>query len=67
MNDAGFIIKDAGLDGQSLRYLTVGDGEETVVILQGWATDFSVYSLVISELAKKYRVVFPLLPGFGGD
>ena len=67
MNQSDFVINEALLGERSLRYLEAGDGEETVVILQGWATDFKVYSLIISELMKKYRVIFPLLPGFGGE
>ena len=67
MNNADFVITDAMLDGSSLRYLTAGEGDETAVILQGWGTSYKVYFPIISELSKKYRVIFPLLPGFGGE
>lgn len=67
MNQSEFTINEVLLDGVAMRYLTAGEGDECAVILQGWATDHKVYSLIISELAKKYRVIFPLLPGFGGE
>ena len=67
MNQSDFVINEAMLGERTLRYLEAGNGGETAVILQGWATDFKVYSLIISELVKKYRVIFPLLPGFGGE
>lgn len=67
MNDSEFVINEIVLDGIPMRYLETGRGKETAVILQGWGTDHKIYSLIISELAKKYRVIFPLLPGFGGE
>lgn len=67
MTNDSFIISEAVLGSRSIRYLTVGDGDKFAVILQGWATDFKVYSLIASCLAQKYRVIFPLLPGFGGE
>lgn len=67
MNRADFDINEITLGGRHIRYLSAGSGDESAVILQGWATDFKVYSPIISRLSKKYRVVFPLLPGFGGE
>ena len=67
MNGSDFKINEALLEAGSLRYLTAGEGDEVAVVLQGWATEYKVYSLIISELMKKYRVIFPLLPGFGGE
>lgn len=67
MSDSAFVINEALLDGTPMRYLTAGEGDENIVLLQGWATDHKVYALIITELAKKYRVIFPLLPGFGGE
>ena len=51
--------------GVKIKYLTAGEGEEFAVVLQGWATKSDLYSGVVSTLAAKYRVIFPLLPGFG--
>ena len=67
MSNDSFIISEAVLGNKSIRYLTAGGGDEFAVILQGWATDRKVYSLITSCLAQKYRVIFPLLPGFGGE
>ncbi len=53
------------LSGIKIKYLTAGGGEEFAVVLQGWATKSDLYRGVIDVLAKKYRVIFPLLPGFG--
>ena len=67
MNNDSFTISETELGDQSIRYLTAGEGEDTAIILQGWATEYKVYSLIISCLAKKYRVILPLFPGFGGE
>ena len=48
-----------------IKYFVEGSGDEHAVILQGWATDRSLYGDVLSSLAEKYTVIFPALPGFG--
>jgi pimeloyl-ACP methyl ester carboxylesterase len=42
-----------------------GQGEEYIVMLQGWATLHSLYDHIVGSLAEKYTVIFPALPGFG--
>ncbi len=52
-------------DGNTTEYLVLGEGAECVVFLQGWATKSELYTNVLSLISQKYRVIFPLLPGFG--
>ena len=49
----------------TIKYFTEGDGSEFAVILQGWATDRSLYDSIVRTLSDKYTVIFPALPGFG--
>lgn len=67
MNENEYTLSDVLVGEQPVRYLSAGNGERFAVILQGWGTDFELYKSVISALAKKYRVIFPLLPGFGRE
>lgn len=67
MADQTFTVSEATFEGGSMRYLSSGEGERYAVILQGWATNHEVYSSIISELSAKYKVIFPLFPGFGNE
>lgn len=49
----------------TIKYFTEGFGGDYAVMLQGWATDRSLYDGIVSVLAEKYTVIFPALPGFG--
>ena len=49
----------------TIKYFTEGDGKDFAVILQGWATNRSLYDSIVSALAEKYTVIFPALQGFG--
>ncbi len=55
------------VDGYNICYKITGEGDETVVILQGWGTDLGVYDSVAGAINEKYRVVQFDLPGFGGS
>lgn len=55
------------VDGYKISYKVTGEGEETVVILQGWGTEFSVYDSVAACINSQYRVVQFDLPGFGAS
>lgn len=52
------------IKGLNTHYLKEGSGEN-ILVLQGWGTEIELYSAVISELAKKFTVYAPDLPGFG--
>lgn len=53
------------IDGYHIRYKITGDGEDTVVILQGWGTKLEVYDSVAAAINSKYRVIQLDFPGFG--
>lgn len=55
------------VDGYNICYKITGEGDETVVILQGWGTDLGVYDSVAGSINDKYRVIQFDLPGFGGS
>ena len=49
----------------TIKYFTEGSGDDYAVILQGWATDRSLYDSIVRVFAEKYTVIFPALFGFG--
>ena len=49
----------------TVKYFTEGSGDQVAVFLQGWATNRSLYETTVTEVSKKYTVLFPALPGFG--
>lgn len=55
------------VDGYSICYKISGEGEETVVMLQGWGTDMSVYDSVADSIQEKYTFIQFDFPGFGGS
>ncbi len=55
------------IDGYSICYKISGEGDETVVILQGWGTELSLYDSVANTICKKYKVIQFDFPGFGGS
>jgi pimeloyl-ACP methyl ester carboxylesterase len=55
------------VNGYNICYKITGDGEDTVVILQGWGTDLGVYDTVADAINEKYKVVQFDFPGFGGS
>lgn len=58
---------EAVIDGYKINYKITGSGDETVVILQGWGTELSVYDSVAACINSTYRVVQFDFPGFGGS
>ena len=55
------------VDGLKIAYKETGSGDNTIVMLQGWGTDFSVYDSVADALNETYRFIQFDLPGFGGS
>ncbi|MBQ6441424.1 MAG: alpha/beta hydrolase [Lachnospiraceae bacterium] len=55
------------VDGYNICYKITGEGDETVVMLQGWGTDLGVYDSVAAAINESYRFVQFDLPGFGGS
>ncbi|MCL2036383.1 MAG: alpha/beta hydrolase [Oscillospiraceae bacterium] len=52
------------IKGVKTHYIEAGTGDP-LLILHGWGCDASVYSRVVEQLSKRYRVILPELPGFG--
>lgn len=55
------------INGYNICYKITGDGEDTVVILQGWGTDLGVYDSIADILRPSCRVIQFDFPGFGGS
>lgn len=53
--------------GCKTNYIVWGDGDETIVILQGWGTSLAVYDSIAKFLSQKYRVITFDFPGFGAS
>jgi pimeloyl-ACP methyl ester carboxylesterase len=62
-----YIIMNIVVDGYNICYKITGDGENTVVMLQGWGTDLGVYDSVANTINEEYRFVQFDFPGFGGS
>lgn len=55
------------IDDYNICYKITGEGEETVLILQGWGTELSMYDSVAVCINSKCRVIQLDFPGFGGS
>ncbi len=53
------------INGLNINVRISGEGDDTVIILQGWGTGLSVYDSLADTLKIRYRVVQFDLPGFG--
>lgn len=57
--------KEATVFGVKIRYLEVGTGPQTVVLLHGLGGNSTNWAFNVSALAQKYRVIIPDQVGFG--
>lgn len=55
------------VDGLSLSYVQMGEGNETVLFLHGFGGDSGNWRFVQSELSAHYRTLALDLPGHGGS
>lgn len=55
------------VDGYHISYKITGEGEQTVVMLQGWGTHLGMYDSVAGTINDKVRFVQFDMPGFGGS
>ena len=53
------------IDGNKIRYLEYGKGDENIVLIHGLGASAERWEFVIPEFSKHYRVVVPDLIGFG--
>ncbi|MGA9520058.1 MAG: alpha/beta hydrolase [Myxococcaceae bacterium] len=56
--------RSAEVDGVKLSYSTAGQGP-AVVLLHGYAETSRMWRPIIPQLARRFRVIAPDLPGFG--
>jgi len=52
------------LNSLTTHYQVLGQGP-VVVMLHGWGCDWQIWSPIITELSKQYRLLIPDLPAFG--
>ena len=57
--------RTATVDGLKLHYLEAGSGSVVVLLLHGYAETSRMWRPIIPELAKRFRVIAPDLPGIG--
>jgi pimeloyl-ACP methyl ester carboxylesterase len=57
--------KTIEVDGLKMHYFTAGSGAETLVLIHGYAQSAHMWEAVMPELAKRFTVIAPDLPGFG--
>ena len=56
------------IDGYDISYKISGpEGVDTLVVLQGWGTEMSLYDSVAAAVSDSYRVIQFDLPGFGNS
>jgi pimeloyl-ACP methyl ester carboxylesterase len=63
---AGVAVHTAVVDGLTLQYLEAGRGP-AVVLLHGYAETSRMWRPLMPQLADRYRVIAPDLPGIGGS
>ena len=61
---AGFMSKDADVDGLKLHY-TMGGHGPAVVLLHGFAETSRMWTPILPVLGEKFTVIAPDLPGIG--
>lgn len=55
------------IDGLNINYKETGDSQKTLIILQGWGTELSVYDSIAEYMSAQYRVIQFDFPGFGNS
>lgn len=60
----GFSSEFAELDDVRLHYVVGGEGEP-LVLLHGWGSTWYMWRKVMPQLAERYTVIVPDLPGLG--
>lgn len=63
--DKTIISKTADVDGLKMHYLTAGHGSTTVLLLHGYAETSHMWRPIMPQLAEKFTVIAPDLPGIG--
>jgi pimeloyl-ACP methyl ester carboxylesterase len=54
-------------EGRQVHYVDAGEGETTLLLVHGWASDQRVWRAQLLPLAERYRVLAVDLPGHGSS
>lgn len=57
--------KTVNVDGLQMHYFTAGSEKETLLLIHGYAQSAHMWKAAMPELAKRFTVIAPDLPGFG--
>lgn len=57
--------KSVDVDGLKMHYFTAGHGPDTLLLIHGYAQGAHMWEAAMPELAKRFTVIAPDLPGFG--
>ncbi len=63
--DKAISSRTAEVDGAQLHYLTAGQGPAVVILLHGYAETSRMWRPILPQLAERFRVIAPDLPGIG--
>jgi pimeloyl-ACP methyl ester carboxylesterase len=63
-SDKTVVSRTAEIDGVKLHYLTAGNGP-ALILLHGYAETSLMWKLIIPQLAQRFTVIAPDLPGIG--
>lgn len=64
--EAGAITsKTIEVDGLKMHYFIAGSGPETLLLIHGYAQSAHMWEAAMPQLAKRFTVIAPDLPGFG--
>ena len=55
------------VDGVTIRYFVVGDGDRPLLLLHGWPESARAYGSVVPLLSDGYRLIIPDQRGFAGS
>jgi len=64
-DDKAISSRTAEVDGVQLHYLTAGQGPAVVILLHGYAETSRMWRPIIPQLAERFKVIAPDLPGIG--
>ena len=64
-DDNAILSRTAEVDGVQLHYLTAGQGPAVVILLHGYAETSRMWRPILPQLAERFKVIAPDLPGIG--
>jgi pimeloyl-ACP methyl ester carboxylesterase len=64
-DDKAISSRTAEVDGVQLHYLTAGQGPAVVILLHGYAETSRMWRPILPQLAERFKVIAPDLPGIG--